>query len=663
MTAEYSQASTEILSNLDAALEYARRGAMVLPVCWPNDASDCACPGIWDSKAKKMVPHQGKDVGKAPFAKGGYTAATSDLEQIKSIWTKYPLANVGGWLEGSGWAAIDCDSPIASAEAHKLGMLPRPIRHSRHQAYIFKLPPGAPIERVIHAGSDGKLDILSEGHLVLYGRHAEGHRVWVDWNGLTELNPLEQWAVDLLIRRAAEKDASVGPVGEEGKPTPFSDQEVLERARKSERSGELFAALYDHGGLELIGACPCTPTCAPSCPHKPICTGRRCPSKCSVKPYASESERDLALMNILRFFGGADTARMERLFETSAPGKRPKWNSSASYRKATLTKALKGKVWQPGSDRPDLTPLEKIEQSGSDGGETVCISIERYNQLVAAEERLRQVETIIANPGIKPGPKLIGVAAILEMERREDWRPSKLEVMVGIPNDFRFVSRTRLAAAAGKVSEDSVDRGLDTLERLGIFEHRTAGLPSGKPDVVTGEILNRPQRFTALRLLTPAPEALNRLATAIVEPTPKPKPKPGTCGDHPRAGTVLKARKTLHCEVCNDQLAQSPQIAVTDEKATLSSIPPVVIGTPQIAATGAVSRQERQATLLGDDIRRDNENAAAIADGLAKLYERGNGRAAPLPDEERVWWARQASTNWAELDQGHRPPAVAGGSE
>ena len=345
---------------LEAALDLARRGAMVLLTCWPDPAGQCACPGQWDQKRQRMVPHEGTAVGKAPFARGGYLAATADPEEIEANWTKYPEANVGVWLEGSGWAAVDADSAMASAEAHKMGMPQRPIRHSRHEAYLFKLPDDAPIERVIHAGSDGKLDILSEGHLVAYGRHAEGHPVGIDWKGLTELSLLPMWAVDMLVLRAAEKDATAGPVGQPGSPTGYSDEDVIERAKSSERRGELFTSLYEGGALHLIGACPCEPRCATYCPHQPICTERRCPAKCLVKLYPSESERDLALMNMIRFWGGRDPARMERLFGWSTPGKRPKWQRSTSYRKATLAKALPGevcgeddgRVWNLGADGP-----------------------------------------------------------------------------------------------------------------------------------------------------------------------------------------------------------------------------------------------------------------------------------------------------------------------
>jgi Bifunctional DNA primase/polymerase, N-terminal/NrS-1 polymerase HBD domain len=539
-------------TSLEAALDLATRRGQVLLVCWPDDAGRCACPGVRDGK--RMVPHQGKDVGKAPFAKGGYTAATSDPEQIRQRWGKYPDANVGVWLEGSGWAAIDADSPLASAEAHKLGMLQRPIRHSRHQAYLFKLPEDAPIERVIHAGSDGKLDILSEGHLVAYGRHAEGHQVWIDWNGLAELNPLDQWAVDLLIRRAAEKDASIGPVGEEGKPTPLSDQEVIARARGSEQLGERFASLYDTGGLELIGACPCTPKCAPSCPHKPTCTGRRCPAKCTVKPYPSESERDLALMNILRFWGGADTARMERLFSQSAPGKRPKWDSSASYRKATLAKALNGKVWQPGSASPDPTPLEQIEQSGSDGAEMVSIPRAELDRILTENADLRagytRMAAVFSNKELVGSKKLAALVAtfeIVSMDSRD--------------RQDRRLSSARIAEKAG-ISKSAAGDAMALLSGpAGVFIRAERW---EKINPYTGEIHEQPHRVVEYR---PKFSSVAATMTALADfkaPTEEGKKGWGgprektltlnvnecTCPDHPEAGSVV------HCAAaqCNRSL-------------------------------------------------------------------------------------------------------------
>lgn len=661
---------------IQEALHLAGRGAKVLLTCWPDESGQCACPGQWDANLKRLVPHQGAAVGKAPFAKGGYTAATGDPEEIKRLWTRYPDANVGIWLEGSGWAAIDADSDLAAAEAHKLGMLPRPIRHSRHQAYLFKLPAGAPIERVIHAGADRKLDILSEGHLVAYGKHKDGHRVWIDWNGITELNPLEDWAVKLLVARDAERNASKGPVGEPGLPTTLSEREVIERAKASPTRGVLFSALYESGAPHLIGACPCEPTCATTCPHTPTCTEHRCPAKCMAIPYASESERDLALMNFIRFWGGADPERMKLLFDFSAPGKRPKWQGSASYRAATIAKALPGKVWHPARETsesqilealPNIgkvteTPLQRIEQSGSDGSDIVCMPRAEYDRLIARDQRLSQVERIIANGNMAPGPKLIGVTAIVELERREDWRPSKVEAAVGLPDGFRCVSRERLAAAAG-VSQGSVKRHLATLEELGILESKTAGLPRGRPDVLSdkGEIIDRPQRFTGIRLVQPANVALDQLAQARVEPKPVRKPEPGICSEHPRAGTYLRARKSLHCEACNAQLAQSAQIALTDESLPISTIPnpTVAIGMAQIAPTRAISRRQRQENLLARDIRRDDETARAINDFYERHYavqgERVASNRPPLdPLDNHLDWfskARSDRERDAWLDQ------------
>jgi hypothetical protein len=317
---------------LDAALVAAEYGYKVLPVCWPNpDSRDlCACPG----------KHSGRDIGKAPFLAGGYLAATSDTERIERIFSRYPDANVGLWLEGSGLAAVDPDSNAARAEAHKDGLLPCPVRHSKNDAYIYTLPEGAPIERVIHQGGDGKLDILSEGHLVIFGRHVEGHDVWTDWG--TPPLPLMPWAVDLLERKARASEETAGD-GETGEPTPLTDDEVVEKIKTWTHLDGRAGKLWESGAPEMIGTCP----------HKPRCEPQR---KCPSKPYASESERDLGLMNVIRFWGGKDPDRMKRLFDRSTPGRRPKWLKSRSYRKATTARALTGKadVWSPLGDGPSL---------------------------------------------------------------------------------------------------------------------------------------------------------------------------------------------------------------------------------------------------------------------------------------------------------------------
>ena len=64
--------------------------------------------------------------------------------------------------------------------------------------------------------------------------------------------------------------------------------------------------------------------------------------------YSSQSEADLALCSLLKFWCGGDAARIDRLFRQSGLH-RPKWER-ADYREATISKALEGatEFYRPG---------------------------------------------------------------------------------------------------------------------------------------------------------------------------------------------------------------------------------------------------------------------------------------------------------------------------
>jgi Protein of unknown function (DUF3987) len=92
-----------------------------------------------------------------------------------------------------------------------------------------------------------------------------------------------------------------------------SDAEQLERARNS-KGCEKFIALYDRGDWKGAG-------------------------------YPSRSEAELALCRMLRFWVGADTARIDALFRRSGLY-REKWDRD-DYRERTINEALPGDVFGP----------------------------------------------------------------------------------------------------------------------------------------------------------------------------------------------------------------------------------------------------------------------------------------------------------------------------
>jgi hypothetical protein len=68
-----------------AALDLARKGLLVHPLCWPDQEGQCACH-------KK---HIGRNVGKAPLTDRGYKDASSAMRTVWDSWDEWPDANIG----------------------------------------------------------------------------------------------------------------------------------------------------------------------------------------------------------------------------------------------------------------------------------------------------------------------------------------------------------------------------------------------------------------------------------------------------------------------------------------------------------------------------------------------------------------------------------------
>lgn len=196
------------LSNVQAALAYARKGWSVFPICpGPHvDGPICACGGKRND-AGETVPHGPKEVGKAPvgrLAPRGVLDATTNSATIDRWWRAMPLANVGIALETSGLVLVDPDSAETEAAAISRGLDGGVVRESRNRAYVFTRPAGCPAINVIKL--DGApLDIMATGYMVAHGTHATGAPVRLDPEAVP--GPAHSWAVDLLAAKAAQKAA------------------------------------------------------------------------------------------------------------------------------------------------------------------------------------------------------------------------------------------------------------------------------------------------------------------------------------------------------------------------------------------------------------------------------------------------------------------------
>jgi len=106
---------------LEFALQYATHGYRVIPVWWVTQAGGCAC-----SKGAAC----GKSAGKHPIPSDWPTIATTNEAEIRSWWSKWPLANVGLAM-GQGIVAVDIDNHYALEELDAQGLpINTPTQHT-----------------------------------------------------------------------------------------------------------------------------------------------------------------------------------------------------------------------------------------------------------------------------------------------------------------------------------------------------------------------------------------------------------------------------------------------------------------------------------------------------------------------------------------------------
>jgi Bifunctional DNA primase/polymerase, N-terminal len=163
---------------LEAALFYAGRGWPLLPLHWPlstGEGARCSC-GSADCRS----------VGKHPLASAaphGLKSATADEEQVRQVWERFPLANVG-LLLGSAVGAwvLDVDprhggdrNLEALCEQH--GPLPATWHAFTGSGgdHLFWAWPDRPVRSGAHRLGRG-LDVKGEGSYVVAAPslHASG---------------------------------------------------------------------------------------------------------------------------------------------------------------------------------------------------------------------------------------------------------------------------------------------------------------------------------------------------------------------------------------------------------------------------------------------------------------------------------------------------------
>jgi len=139
---------------------YLRRGWAPIPLCWPDEAGNCAC-GRRDENGKPN-PHQGKDIGKAPLLGSGYQHVRPTEADVRRWWTRWPRANIGILLEPSGLLVVDCDGQDALNEALKKGLMPGTVAETGSGWHYYYNANGV-TGRTTKQGASHGIDVLSLG--------------------------------------------------------------------------------------------------------------------------------------------------------------------------------------------------------------------------------------------------------------------------------------------------------------------------------------------------------------------------------------------------------------------------------------------------------------------------------------------------------------------
>jgi putative DNA primase/helicase len=197
---------------LEEAQGYARLGWRVFPVWWAEPGGQCACP-------RPNCNH----VGKHPIFKGWTTQATTDPNQIKFWWTRFPEANIGiATGKESGIFVFDVDvkhNGPENLEIHERqhGTLPASVRSATGGGGMHILLTYPKDKSVQNAtGIIPGCDIRSDGGFIVAppSRHASGNTYeWLPGQSPTEVKPADspQWILQLMPTSNLHKFARSGP--------------------------------------------------------------------------------------------------------------------------------------------------------------------------------------------------------------------------------------------------------------------------------------------------------------------------------------------------------------------------------------------------------------------------------------------------------------------
>lgn len=215
---------------IDAALALARRGFRVVPLHVPVDGA-CSCDN----------PTCRGSAGKHPRINGWQDRATNNEQAVAIWWQKWPSANVGIAMGGSGrLVAIDVDGEVGRATlAHyekRNDSLPptltaRSGREDGGEHRIFRVPDDLDLDAIPNGVGNKRsrhpgIDIRSDGGQIVAppSLHYTGRRyAWIDASA--EIADLPTWLHELVTRPEKEQQPQV--------PRSPADVPYVERVKRA----------------------------------------------------------------------------------------------------------------------------------------------------------------------------------------------------------------------------------------------------------------------------------------------------------------------------------------------------------------------------------------------------------------------------------------------
>lgn len=183
-------------------------------------------------------------VDKSPYLKGGFSSASTDLEQINSWWRKWPTASIGVPTGATiGCFVLDVDLPEGPASLSTLeeqhGHLPETTEQrtgSGGRQLFFVLPDGVDV-RNSTSKVGRNLDIRGNGGYVIVppsGHPSGGHYAWTSARGTAPAAAAPQWLLELALKPKLKpkSEPTAAPSGKtsDTKGKQNSAQKVLQSA-------------------------------------------------------------------------------------------------------------------------------------------------------------------------------------------------------------------------------------------------------------------------------------------------------------------------------------------------------------------------------------------------------------------------------------------------